>query len=135
MKIKRLIYLPVITIVFVSVAICNAYSATVEIFYLPHPPAEAVVKDAESVIKEFNGVEVKKYSFESPESRKHIAKYNIKEHTPVMIFINGKNQFALGKRQVILKNFPMGNTFVPNYAGNWSYEDLEEILKSAAGGK
>ncbi|HBR22791.1 MAG TPA: hypothetical protein DD713_09640 [Nitrospiraceae bacterium] len=135
MKIKSMIYSFLAVAAFLFAAMSNAYSVTVEIFYLPHPPAEAVVRDVESVIKEFKGVAVKKYSFESPESRKHIAKYNIKEHSPVMIFVNGKNQFSLGKRQVILKNFQKGNAFVPMFEGNWSYEDLRQILKSAAGGK
>jgi hypothetical protein len=135
MKIKSMMYSITAAVVFLFTAMGSAYSATVEIFYLPHPPAEAVVRDAESVIKRFKGIEVKKYSFESPESRKHIAKYDIKEHTPVMIFVNGRNQFVLGKKQVVLKNFPKGNAFVPMFEGNWSYEDLRQILKSAAGGK
>jgi len=133
MKIKSIIFFVFATFLFAAMS--SAYSVTVEIFYLPHPPAEAVVRDVESVIKGFKGMDVKKYSFESPDSRKHIEKYNIKEHTPVMIFVNGKNLFSIGKRQVVLKNFPKGNAFVPMFDGNWSYEDLKQILRSATGGR
>jgi len=135
MKIKSIIFSFLAVAAFSFAVMGSAYSAVIEIFYLPHPPAEAVVRDVDAVIKGFKGVEVKKYSFEDPGSRKPIAKYNIKEHSPVMIFVNGKNQFSLGKRQVALKNFPKGNAFVPMFEGNWSYEDLKQILKSAAGGK
>jgi|GEM_PF-5028179 len=94
MKIKSIIFLFLAVATFSFASMGSAYSAVVEIFYLPHPPAEAVVRDVDAVIKGFKGVEVKKYSFEDPGSRKHIAKYNIKEHSPVMIFVNGKNQFS-----------------------------------------
>jgi hypothetical protein len=112
-----------------------ATSNVVEIFYLPHPPAEAVVKDVEAGLINYSQFKVDKYSFEDPKNRELISKYNLREHMPVVIFINGKNEFALGKKKVIFKNFPKGNAFVPTFEGNWSYQDLESILQSIVKGK
>lgn len=112
-----------------------AASGIVEIFYLPHPPAEAVVKDVEAVLKKHDQFKVAKYSFEDPQSRKLLAKYNLREHMPVVIFIDGQNEFSLRNRKVVFKNFPKGNTFVPMFEGNWSYHDLESVLSAAEKGK
>jgi hypothetical protein len=112
-----------------------ATSDVVEIFYLPHPPAEAVVKDVEAVLKKYSQFKVDKYSFEDPKGREPVLKYKLREHMPVVIFINGKNEFILGNKKVIFKNFPKGNAFVPMFEGNWSYQDLDSILSSIVRGK
>jgi hypothetical protein len=112
-----------------------AGSGVVEIFYLPHPPAEAVVKDVEAVLKKHDQFKVAKHSFDDPESKRILAKYDLREHMPVVIFINGKNEFTLGKRKVVFKNFPKGNAFVPLFEGNWSYRDLDGVLSAVGKGK
>jgi hypothetical protein len=78
---------------------------------------------------------VDKYSFEDPNSRELLSKYKLREHMPVVIFINGKNEFILGNKKVIFKNFPKGNAFVPSFEGNWSYQDFESVLQSIVKGK
>jgi len=116
-------------------ATAMAASGVVEIFYLPHPPAEAVVKDVEAVLKKHDQFKVAKYSFDDPESKKILAKYDLREHMPVVIFINGQNEFTLGKKKVAFKNFPKGNAFVPMFEGNWSYRDLDGVLSAVGKGK
>jgi hypothetical protein len=130
----------IIVVVFIVYAVIGpttamAASKIVEIFYLPHPPAEAVVKDVESVLKKHDQFKVAKYSFDDPESKKILAKYNLREHMPVIIFIDGQNEFTLGKRKVTFKNFPKGNAFVPMFEGNWSYRDLDGVLSAVEKGK
>jgi hypothetical protein len=129
----------IIAVVFVAAVIgpatASAASGTVEIFYLPHPPAEAVVRDVESVLEKHGGFKVVKYSFDDPRNKKLLAQYNLREHMPLVIFINGRNEFSLGKRKVVFKNFPKGNSFVPMFEGNWSYQDLESVLSSDGKGK
>jgi hypothetical protein len=117
--------------VFIGAAAAGAASGTVEIFYLPHPPAEAVVRDVEAVLKKHSQFTVAKYSFEDPQGKKLLEKYNVHEHMPVVLFINGQNEFSLGKRKVVFKNFPKGNAFVPMFEGNWSYQDLDSVLSAA----
>ena len=116
-------------------ATAMAASGIVEIFYLPHPPAETVVKDVEAVLKKHDQFTVAKYSFEDPQSKKILAKYNLREHMPVVIFIDGQNEFTLGKRKVTFKNFPKGNAFVPMFEGNWSYRDLDGVLSAVGKGR
>jgi hypothetical protein len=119
----------------IGTASAMAASKMVEVFYLPHPPAEAVVKDVEAVLKKHDQFKVTKYNFEDPQSKKLLVKYNLRQHMPVVIFIDGQNEFTLGKRKVIFKNFPKGNAFVPMFEGNWSYRDLDGVLSAAERGK
>jgi len=107
----------------------------VEIFYLPHRPAEAVVGDVEGIAGRFKGVTVREYNFEDPKSRKQLENYGLREHMPVAIFINGKNEFTVGGKKITLRNFPKGNSFVPMFEGSWTYKDIEAILTSAQRGR
>ena len=121
--------------IFLYVATSAAAADVVEIFYLPHPPAMAVVGDVEAVLKKHSDVKVEKYNFEDPATRKMLEKYHIKNHMPVAVFINGKDEFVIGKRKVLFENFPKGNAFVPMFEGNWSYQDIETVLKTQSRGK
>ncbi len=133
MKIKY----PLIAALIVMLAVIKGFAAsnTVEIFYLPHPPAEAVVKDVEKILKKYSGFKVVKYNFEDPNSRSQMKKYNIINHTPISIFINGKNEFMIGSRKVVFENFQKGNNFAPMFKGDWSYQDLENVLQAVSRGK
>ncbi|MBN1957538.1 MAG: hypothetical protein JW773_04980 [Desulfuromonadales bacterium] len=105
----------------------------VEIFYLPHRPAEAVVKDVERIVAKFPGVATKKFSFEDAANRNLLKKYGLTTHMPIAVFIDGKNEFTIEGRSFQLKNFPKGNAFVPMFEGSWTYQDIETILTTGPG--
>ncbi len=116
-----------------SVGIATSYQVTpqtVEIFYLSHPPAVAIVKKVEPIIAEFPKFQVKEFSFDDPGAKPLIEKYNLIEHMPIVIFIGGKDTFKVGDKSIELKNFPKGDAFAPSFEGGWSYEDLRAILKT-----
>ena len=133
MNTKQWIIAVLSVILFASTSV--AAPDIVEIFYLSHPPAMAVVNDVEALLKKYSSVKVEKYNFEDPATRKLLEKYHIKNHMPVAVFINGKDEFVIGKRKVLFENFPKGNAFVPMFEGNWSYQDIETVLKTQSRGK
>jgi len=102
----------------------------IEIFYLPHPPALAIVDKVEPIIAEFPNFKVIKYNFDDPASKDKVAEYNLVNHTPVAIFIGGKNSFTIDGKTVSLLNFPQGDSFIPSFEGGWTYKDLKNILNS-----
>jgi hypothetical protein len=99
-----------------------------EIFYLPHRPAMAVVTEIEQVAAEFDKVTVRKYSFEDDKNRELVKKYDLTSHMPVAVLINGKDTFTVNGTALRFRNFPKGNTFVPMFAGEWDYADLKSVL-------
>lgn len=108
----------------------NAGQTTVDIFYLPHPPAEAIVKKVDAILQKFPSIKVNKYNFSDPKNARRIEAHNLREHTPVAIFINDKNRFTIEGRTVEFKNFPRGDAFVPTLEGSWTYGDFEKVLTS-----
>ncbi len=128
---------PIIAALIVMLAFATGFAAsnTVEIFYLPHPPAEAVVKDVETILKKYGEFKVVKYNFDDPKSQSLMKKYNIRDHKPIAIFINGKSEFMIGNRKVIFENFQKGNNFAPMFEGDWTYQDLEKVLQAVSRGK
>jgi len=124
-----LLFLTSLSIVNIT-AQAKTRTVLMEVFYLPHRPAEAVVTDIERLVEKFPGVEMKKYSFEDPANGKLLKKYGLTEHMPVAVFIDGKNEFTISGRSFQLKNFPKGNTFVPMFEGSWTYQDIETILNT-----
>lgn len=111
----------------------QAANTLIEVFFLPHRPALAVVSEIEKVAAEFNNMAIKKYSFKDPDVGKLLEKYHLTGHMPVAIFINGRNSFTVNGQKLSLRNFPKGNAFVPMFAGEWDYSDLRMILQKASG--
>ena len=97
----------------------------VEIFYLPHGPALAVVDKIDPIIAKFPDFKVVKYNFDEPANKNIIAGYNLINHYPVAIFIGSENSFTVDGKKISLVNFPKGDAFIPSFEGEWTYEDLE----------
>ena len=138
--IRRTILYTVMMFSFVTALALQSPSAyaddiQMEIFYLPHGPAQAVVSEVEKVAAEFKNIAINKYSFEDPVTEKLLKKYNLTDHMPVAIFINGQNSFTVNGQKISLRNFTKGNAFVPMFAGEWDYADLRVILQEISGGK
>ncbi len=130
---QTLMYLVAFT-VFFQAGQALAADTLIDIFFLPHRPALAVVSEVEKISAEFPDTTIQKYSFENPDNKELLKKYNLTGHMPVAIFINGKNSFTVNGEKKSLRNFPKGNTFVPLFAGEWDYDDLRSILREISGG-
>jgi hypothetical protein len=131
---KILFYLLALTLFFQAGQV-RAADTLVDIFFLPHRPALAVVSGVEKVAAEFKNIVIQKYSFEDPGTDKLLKKYNLIGHMPVAIFINGENSFTVNGKKISLRNFPKGDAFVPMYSGEWDYDNLRVILQEVSGEK
>jgi len=118
-----------------SVGSASGADIQMEVFYLTHRPALEVVRKVENVATEFSNVVLKKYSFDDPAAEKLLKQYDLREHMPVAILINGENSFTVKEQKIRLRNFPKGDAFVPMFAGEWDYADLRAILQEMSGGK
>ncbi len=100
----------------------------VEVFYLPHAPARAIVTKVRDLVQKDPRYTITTYDFEDPANAALIAAHHLTNHTPVAIFIGGRDTFTIDGRTVQLRNFPQSNTFVPGFGGAWDYADLAQIL-------
>lgn len=99
-----------------------------EIFFLPHAPAVKVVKKVEEQLKSYANIRLKKYPFGDHATKKKTEQYHLKGHFPVVIFINGKDQYTVDGNLVTFRNFPKGDAFVPMFEGKWTYKNLETVI-------
>jgi len=134
---RKIIFICILSFVTLGMFIsCNRKAGVnngqmrVDIFYLPHPPAEAIVTKVDAILQKFPMVKVNKYNFLDPKNTQRLKAHNLKEHTPVAIFINDKNSFTIDGRTIEFRNFPKGDAFVPTLEGSWTYKDLEEVITS-----
>ena len=102
----------------------------VEIFYLPHPPAEAIVTKADAVLAKYPKFTVHKCVFGDQSCQSLVDTYSLQDHMPVAIFIGGTDTFTVNGKKIQLRNFPAGDAFIPSFEGGWSYDDLDKILQS-----
>ncbi len=100
----------------------------VEIFYLNHAPAQAILKKVEAILEKHPEYTVINYDFDDEKNKQKVDEYGLLEHSPIAIFIAGVGSFKVGDSIVKLANFPKGNAFVPSLEGSWDYSDLEKIL-------
>ncbi len=100
----------------------------VDIFYLPHPPAVAILKKVEAVLKKYPSVSINEYDFTDPGNAERLEAHGLKEHTPIAFFINDKIDFTIDGRRIEFKNFPKGDAFVPQLEGSWTYDDIGKAM-------
>jgi hypothetical protein len=105
-------------------------SIRVDVYFLPHPPAQAIVRNVEAVLAKFASVTLREYDFLDPRNADRIKAYGLTGHMPVAIFINDEIDFTIDGRNVAFKNFPKGDAFVPTLEGSWTYADLEKVISS-----
>ncbi|MGD9809327.1 MAG: hypothetical protein AB7E76_03285 [Deferribacterales bacterium] len=123
--------------VFVFLVSLTAFAAPVniEIFFLPHRPAVAVVEKIEQALTGLDYITIKKYSFDDKAAKKLIDKYNLHDHMPVAVFINGSDTHKANGKDITFRNFPKGDAFVPSFEGVWSYSDIRHVAERIHGEK
>jgi len=106
----------------------GASGKVIEIFYLPHPPAVAVVRKIEAVAAKHPDFKLVEYDFTDAANKDLLTARGLTEHMPVAVFIGGNDEFDIDGRKVVFTNFPQGDAFLPLFAGAWSYDDLEKAI-------
>jgi len=126
---------PLAAILLMTVAVLSSCSnphsnrTIVEVFYLPHAPAEEVVNRIRAMVAKRNDVELLKYSFDDPATAALAKSYKIEGHMPVAVFIDGRDTYEVNGKKIVFINFPTDSSFAPTgFTGNWSYADIQKVL-------
>jgi hypothetical protein len=123
---------------FLSAYTANAYAAKptrVEVLYMNHGPLMDTLDKIKSVFSSYgNKISVSWYDFESKEGEDFKAKKGIKEHVPLVIWIDGNEVVDVGQKQIKFVGFPTGAGPV-FFQGKWTIDDLKTALDQATVGK
>jgi hypothetical protein len=122
--------------VFSSVTALHAANPVkVEVLYMNHGPLKDTLKKIRAVFSAYgNDVNVSWHDFESQDGEQFMAKMGIRQHVPLVIWINGSQTVTVGGKQTTFAGFPTGSG-PATVQGTWTMDGLKAALDQATGRK
>jgi len=106
----------------------SASPVVVDVPYMNHGPLRPTVEQIKQVLSGYGEkVSSSWYDFESKEGEKFMAQKGIRQHIPLVIWVNGKPTVSVEGKDVQLMGFPSGSGPAP-FQGKWTMEDLRKAL-------
>ncbi|MFH0789886.1 MAG: hypothetical protein V2B13_20030 [Pseudomonadota bacterium] len=107
----------------------------VDVLFMNHGPLMGTLNKMKTIFSDYgNQLNVSWHDFETEEGEQFKAKVGIKQHIPLVIWINGKPKWKVGVKEITFVGFPTGSgpTF---FQGKWTLDDLKGALNLAMGKK
>ena len=112
----------------VPFTVMAAKEVKVEVLYMNHGPLLASLEQIKKVFSQFgNKISVSWYDFETKEGEEFMAKKGVRQHIPLVIWMNDKVRFQVGGREIIFAGFPTGSGPI-FFQGKWTMDDLRSAL-------
>jgi len=132
----------IFSICFLTLAILclggNTQAATpvkVDVLYMNHGPLMDTLNLMKGVFSGYGDkLSASWHDFDSEEGEKFMAKMGVKQHVPLVIWINGSPKVTVGVRQITFTGFPTGSG-PAFFQGQWTLDDLRAALNQATGKK
>ena len=127
---------------FVLVFLCFGLSAhaaakptKIEVLYMNHGPLEETLDKIKGVFSKYGDkLTVSWYDFDSREGEQFMAKKGIKQHVPLVIWIDDSPVVTVGDKKVQFVGFPTGSG-PAFFQGKWTVDDLKAALDQATAKK
>ena len=125
----------IIVSLFVLVFLCFGLSAhasakptKIDVLYMNHGPLMDTINKMKTIFSGYGDkLVVSWYDFDSPDGEKFMASKGIKQHVPLVIWIDGNPKAALGAKEVTFAGFPTGSG-PAFFQGKWTMDDLKAAL-------
>ena len=113
----------------------SAAAPTIEIIALPHSPVLTALKPVRDFLASLGGkVNVIELDAESPAGEKRLSALGLKGHIPILLVINGSDQFKRPDGTAVLfKDFPAQPSQKLGINGLWSVADFDAAVNQALG--
>jgi hypothetical protein len=113
----------------------SANPVVVDVLYMNHGPLRPTVEQIKQVLSGYGDkVNSSWYDFESKEGERFMAQKGIRQHVPLVIWVNGKPAVSVEGKDVQLMGFPSGSGPAA-FQGKWTMEDLRKALDQLTGKK
>jgi hypothetical protein len=125
----------VLTVLCLGGKIQAASPVKLDVLYMNHGPLRDTLNKMKDIFAGYGDkVAVTWHDFESDEGEQFKAKMGIKQHIPLVIWIDGKPKWTIGVKQVLFSGFPTGSG-PAFFQGQWTMDDLKGALNLATGKK
>ena len=128
------------SLIFLMLGLClNVYGAKetkIEILYMNHDPLMGTVNKMKDLFSRYGKkLSISWYDFDTKKGEEFMAKKGIKQHVPLIVWIDGSPNVAIGgARKVQFAGFPTGSG-PASFQGKWTMDDLKAALDQATAGK
>lgn len=134
---KKTVLLCALVLAVFSFAI-NLHAANpvkVDVLYMNHGPLQDTLNKMKALFGTYgSGLSVSWHDFDSEEGEKFMASKGVKQHVPLIIWIDGSPKATVGAKQLTFSGFPTGSG-PAFFQGKWTLEDLKAALNQATGKK
>ena len=121
----------VIVLIAIPLMAFAAQKVSVEILYMNHGPLYSTLKEIDTICAQYKDkIIVSRYDFESPEGQRFMTKKGIRQHIPLIIWIDGKSDFPVKGKEIKFSGFPTGSG-PAFFQGKWTMDDLRNALNQA----
>jgi len=136
MKKIFLVYSLALIILCLGVSSTHAASPVkIDVLYMNHGPLMDSLNKMKTVFTSYgNQLNVSWHDFDTDEGEKFMAKMGVKQHVPLIIWINGTPKVTVGVKVITFAGFPTGSG-PASFQGKWTMDDLKAALDQATAGK
>jgi hypothetical protein len=120
-------------LLFYVVSILNAFNKSkISVFYKEMKPSQQVLTRVDSLLNNFlDSYNVQYYNIEDTENISIIKKLGLPDtHFPFAIVIDGKFTTNILGKTISFIHFPLFMKGIGRHEGNWSLEELQQVLES-----
>ena len=128
MKKIAIVALTVLVMLSLSLSAHAVTPTKVEVLYMNHGPLMSTVKQIKDALSRYGDkVSVSWYDFDTSEGEQFMAKKGIKQHVPLIIWIDGNPSVKVGEKEIKFVGFPTGSG-PASFQGKWTMDDLRTAL-------
>jgi hypothetical protein len=107
----------------------------IDVLYMNHGPLMDTLHKMKAVFSGYgNQISVSWHDFDTEEGEQFMAKMGIKQHVPLVVWIDGKSKWTVGGKPTTFTGFPSGSG-PAFFQGQWTLDDLMAALNQATGKK
>jgi len=100
----------------------------IEVLYMNHGPLQDTINKIKEVFSKYGDkLTISWYDFDTSEGEQFMAKKGIKQHLPLVIWIDDSPAVTVGDRKVQFVGFPTGSG-PAFFQGKWTVDDLKVAL-------
>ena len=100
----------------------------IDVLYMNHGPMKPILREIRALFPKYGDkLAVSWHDFESEEGVRFKSKMGITQHTPLVIWVDGRSELMSNGRSIKFEGFPTGSG-PAFFQGKWTLEDLAGIL-------
>jgi hypothetical protein len=135
MKKPILSCLTVLVLFSIPFTLFAANEVKVEVLYMNHGPLQSSLQQIKDIFSRYgNNITVSWYDFETKEGEQFMVKKGVKQHVPLVIWLDGKSALPVNGKEVKFVGFPTGSGPAA-FQGKWTMDDLRQALNQIANTK